>query len=48
MALWVRDMPFAISAAAGFTALSGVAVLNGLVMVGEIADLARVKSSIMR
>ena len=30
--LWIRDMPFSISAAVGFIALSGVAVLNGLVM----------------
>ena len=32
-ALWLRDMPFSISAAVGFIALSGIAVLNGLVMV---------------
>lgn len=32
-ALWLRDMPFSISAGVGFIALSGVAVLNGLVMV---------------
>jgi heavy metal efflux system protein len=32
-ALWLRDMPFSISAAVGFIALSGVAVLNGLVMI---------------
>ena len=31
-ALWLRDMTFSISAAVGFIALSGVAVLNGLVM----------------
>src|SRR6266516_2772276 len=31
-ALWLRGMPFSISAAVGFIALSGVAVLNGLVM----------------
>jgi cobalt-zinc-cadmium resistance protein CzcA len=30
--LWLRDIPFSISAAVGFIALSGVAVLNGLVM----------------
>jgi cobalt-zinc-cadmium resistance protein CzcA len=29
-ALWLRDMPFSISAAVGFIALSGVAVLNGV------------------
>ena len=33
VALWLRGMPFSISAAVGFIALSGVAVLNGLVMV---------------
>lgn len=33
LALWLRDMPFTVSAAIGFVALSGVAVLNGLVLV---------------
>jgi cobalt-zinc-cadmium resistance protein CzcA len=37
--LWLRGMPFSISAAVGFIALSGVAVLNGLVMVTFINDL---------
>jgi len=37
--LWLRDMPFSISAAVGFIALSGVAVLNGLVMVSYINQL---------
>jgi cobalt-zinc-cadmium resistance protein CzcA len=32
-ALWLRDMPFTISAGVGFIALSGVAVLNGLIMI---------------
>jgi cobalt-zinc-cadmium resistance protein CzcA len=32
-ALWVRDLPFSISAGVGFIALSGVAVLNGLMMI---------------
>lgn len=32
-ALWLRDLPFSISAGIGFIALSGVAVLNGLVMI---------------
>ena len=32
LALWVRDMPFSISAGVGFIALCGVAVLNGLVL----------------
>jgi cobalt-zinc-cadmium resistance protein CzcA len=38
-ALLLRDIPFSISAAVGFIALSGVAVLNGLVMVSFIRDL---------
>ncbi len=38
-ALWLRGMPFSISAAVGFIALSGVAVLNGLVMVTFINQL---------
>lgn len=40
--LWLRGMPFSISAGIGFIALSGVAVLNGLVMVTFIRQL-RVK-----
>jgi cobalt-zinc-cadmium resistance protein CzcA len=32
-ALWLRDLPFSISAGVGFIALSGVAVLNGLMMI---------------
>jgi cobalt-zinc-cadmium resistance protein CzcA len=38
-ALWLRDMPLSISAGVGFIALSGVAVLNGLVMVSLIRAL---------
>ena len=38
-ALWLRGMPFSISAAVGFIALSGVAVLNGLVMLSQIRQL---------
>jgi heavy metal efflux system protein len=38
-ALWFRGMPFSISAAVGFIALSGVAVLNGLVMLSQIRQL---------
>jgi heavy metal efflux system protein len=38
-ALWLRDMPFSISAAVGFIALSGVAVLNGLVMISYFNQL---------
>lgn len=41
LALWLRDMPFSIPAAVGFIALSGVAVLNGLVMVTRINQLAQ-------
>lgn len=39
LALWLRGMPFSITAAVGFIALSGVAVLNGLVMVSFINEL---------
>jgi len=38
-ALWLRDMTFSISAAVGFIALSGIAVLNGLVMLTLIKQL---------
>jgi cobalt-zinc-cadmium resistance protein CzcA len=38
-ALWVRDIPLSISAGVGFIALSGVAVLNGLVMISFIRGL---------
>jgi cobalt-zinc-cadmium resistance protein CzcA len=40
-ALWLRDMTFSISAAVGFIALSGIAVLNGLVMLTFIKQLIR-------
>ena len=39
VALWMRGMPFSISAGVGFIALSGVAVLNGLVMITFINQL---------
>ena len=39
VALWLRDIPLSISAAVGFIALSGVAVLNGLVMISFIRQL---------
>jgi cobalt-zinc-cadmium resistance protein CzcA len=39
LALWLRDIPMSISAAVGFIALSGVAVLNGLVMISFIRAL---------
>ncbi|AWB26128.1 MULTISPECIES: efflux RND transporter permease subunit [Methylobacterium] len=38
-ALWLRGMPFSVPAAVGFIALSGVAVLNGLVMLTFIKQL---------
>lgn len=41
IALWMRGMPFSISAAVGFIALSGIAVMNGVVMVSYIRDLQR-------
>ena len=39
LALWLRGMPLSITAGVGFIALSGVAVLNGLVMLGLIRTL---------
>jgi cobalt-zinc-cadmium resistance protein CzcA len=39
VALWLRGLPFSITAAVGFIALSGVAVLNGLVMLSFIRAL---------
>jgi cobalt-zinc-cadmium resistance protein CzcA len=39
LALWLRDIPFSISAAVGFIALSGIAVLNGLVLLTFIRNL---------
>jgi heavy metal efflux system protein len=38
-ALWLRDMPFSISAAIGFIALSGVAVLDAMILVSYIRQL---------
>jgi cobalt-zinc-cadmium resistance protein CzcA len=39
LALWLRGIPFSVSAAVGFIALSGIAVLNGLVMLTYIKQL---------
>ena len=39
VALWLRDMPFSISAAVGFIALSGIAVLNGIMILTFINQL---------
>lgn len=41
LALWMRGMPFSISAGVGFIALSGVAVLNGIVLVGMFLELRK-------
>ena len=41
VALWLRGMPMSISAGIGFIALFGVAVLNGIVLVGQFNDLQR-------
>jgi cobalt-zinc-cadmium resistance protein CzcA len=38
-ALWLRGMPFTISAAVGFIALSGIAVLNGIMLISFINQL---------
>lgn len=46
LALWLRDMPLSISAGVGFIALSGVAVLNGLVMVSFIRQLWQEKADL--
>ncbi len=37
--LWIRDMPFSISAGVGFIALFGIAVLNGIVLIEHFKDL---------
>jgi cobalt-zinc-cadmium resistance protein CzcA len=39
LSLWLRDMPFSISAGVGFIALFGVAVLNGMVLIGYFKQL---------
>ncbi|QRI90141.1 CusA/CzcA family heavy metal efflux RND transporter [Delftia lacustris] len=46
LALWLRDIPLSISAAVGFIALSGVAVLNGLVMISWIRTLREQGASV--
>ena len=38
-ALWIRDLPFSISAGVGFIALFGVAVLNGILMINHFNDV---------
>ena len=48
LSLWLRDMPLSISAGVGFIALSGVAVLNGLVMIAFIRDLWHEQGDLMK
>lgn len=43
LALWVRGMPFSISAGVGFIALFGIAVMNGVVLIEHIRDLRGLK-----
>ncbi len=40
-ALWARELPFSVSAAIGFIALSGIAVLNGQILVSAIRNLRK-------
>ncbi|GIU27619.1 efflux RND transporter permease subunit [Shewanella sp. MBTL60-007] len=47
ISLWIRDMPLSISAGVGFIALSGVAVLNGLVLLSFIRQLYQEKGELM-
>ena len=44
-ALWLRGMPFSISAGVGFIALFGVAVLNGIVLIGQMNQMQREEKS---
>lgn len=41
LALWLRGLPFSISAGVGFIALFGVAVLNGILMINHFNDLRK-------
>jgi len=45
-ALWLRDMPFSISAAIGFIALSGVAVLDDMILVSYVRQLRQKGSAL--
>ena len=45
-ALWLRDMPFSISAGVGFIALFGVAVLNGIVLIGQFNQMQKEQGEI--
>ena len=46
LSLWLRGMPFSISAGVGFIALFGVAVLNGIVLVAEFNRQKEVENSL--
>ena len=46
IALWLRDMPFSISAAVGFIALSGVAVLDDMILISYVRQLRRKGSDV--
>ncbi|WP_164104554.1 efflux RND transporter permease subunit [Candidatus Laterigemmans baculatus] len=46
LALWIRDMPFSVPAAVGFIALSGVAVLDDMLLVSTIRQLRRLGRSL--
>ncbi len=46
LAIYLRDIPFSISAAVGFIALSGIAVLNGLVLISFINQLVKEKNNL--
>ena len=45
-ALWLRDIPFSISAGVGFIALFGVAVLNGIVLIGQFNQMQKEQGEI--
>ena len=47
-ALWCRGMPFTISAGVGFIALSGIAVLNGIMLISFINQLRQVNGMALR
>ena len=48
LSLWLRGMPFSITAVIGFIALSGVAVLNGLVMISYFNQLREQRRSVRK
>lgn len=48
LTLWMRDMPFSISAGIGFIALFGIAVLNGIVLIEHLKELKKEGKLAMR